>query len=62
MTMMILKKPSTLLLALKWRYHVVVQTGGKFGPTKSVTMRDYMESHLLEWCQSREKQIQSWID
>jgi TetR/AcrR family transcriptional regulator len=25
-------------------------------------MRDYMESHLLEWCESREKRIQSWID
>ena len=25
-------------------------------------IRDYMESHLLEWCESREKRIQSWID
>jgi TetR/AcrR family transcriptional regulator len=25
-------------------------------------IRNYMESHLLEWCESREKRIQSWID
>ena len=25
-------------------------------------IRDYMETHLLEWCKSREKRIQNWID
>jgi TetR/AcrR family transcriptional regulator len=25
-------------------------------------IRDYLQTHLLEWCESREKRIQSWID
>ena len=25
-------------------------------------IRDYLETHLLEWCVSREARIQSWID
>ena len=25
-------------------------------------IRDYLETHLLEWCVSREARIQSWVD